>query len=371
MAPTPLGPWKIYEKNPMLDYGSPGSWDEDSVDCVSIMKEGAYDIDKNRYYMWYSGGGASGRHIGLATAPHPLGPWKRHEGNPILEDFGYLGGVVKVKGKFYMYNQYPMGAADQGPYCLATAEDPTGPWKKYKGNPVLTPGDWGAWDDGGFSEARVRYHEGVFHCFYGGTKTPKLESIGYAYSFDGYNFTKYSGNPIISLNRVPDAAGFAEVHSLIEPPFVYLYHTLRYISKNPQDKWETEDLGIQVLSIDPNFRLSMSVLDIPSLEPNTNSELESSIPISFENASSFALSIECKYHPNAKAGLRIHVKSSYDGINYDTIDLYRFDIDFVPGESIRKTIERNPKVKFVKVTAENLDESYKIISLRVTATLGR
>lgn len=113
----------------------------------------------------------------------------------------------------------------------------------------------------------------------------------------------------------------------------------------------------------------MPVLDIPSLEPNTNSELEASIPISFGNASSLALTIECSYHPNAKAGLRIHVKSSYDGINHDTIDIYRFDIDFVPRESIRKTIERNPKVKFVKVAAENLDESYKITSLRVTATL--
>jgi len=33
----------------------------------------------------------------------------------------------------------------------------------------------------------------------------------------------------------------------------------------------------------------MPVLDISSLEPNTNSELEASIPISFDNASSFAL----------------------------------------------------------------------------------
>ena len=55
---------------------------------------------------------------------------------------------------------------------MATAERPEGPWTKFEGNPILTPGDWGAWDDGGYSEARVRYHEGVFHWFYGGTKTP-------------------------------------------------------------------------------------------------------------------------------------------------------------------------------------------------------
>jgi len=89
-----------------------------------------------------------------------------------LEDFGYLGGVVKANGKFYMFVQHPVAVTDQGPFRVATAERPEGPWTKFEGNPILTPGDWGAWDDGGYSEARVRYHEGVFHWFYGGTKTP-------------------------------------------------------------------------------------------------------------------------------------------------------------------------------------------------------
>jgi len=45
MAPTSLGPWKIYEKNPIFGYDFPGNWDEESVDCVSVIKEGAYNID--------------------------------------------------------------------------------------------------------------------------------------------------------------------------------------------------------------------------------------------------------------------------------------------------------------------------------------
>lgn len=72
----------------------------------------------------------------------------------------------------------------------------------------------------------MRYNDGVFHWFYGGTKTLKLESIGYAYSFDGYNWTKYSGNPGIPLSRIPDASGFAEVKHLIEPPFIYPLSTI-------------------------------------------------------------------------------------------------------------------------------------------------
>jgi hypothetical protein len=47
-----------------------------------------------------------------------------------------------------------------------------------RGTQVMTAGDWRAWDDGGYSESRVRFHEGIFQCFCGGTKAPNLESVG-------------------------------------------------------------------------------------------------------------------------------------------------------------------------------------------------
>jgi len=302
-APAPLGPWTRHEANPILDYGPAESWDEDSVDCVCVMREGAYDLrpETDVYYMWYSAEGPTGRHIGLATASSPLGPWKKYEGNPVVKDFGYLGSVVKLDGRFYMYTQYPVEVTDQGPFCVATADAPEGPWTKYDRNPILTPGDWGAWDDGGYSEAGVRYNDGVFHWFYGGTKTLKLESIGYAYSFDGYNFTKYSGNPVVTLDRIPDASGFAEVKTLIEPPFVYLYHTLRYFGRSSKKPgFETEDLAIQVLSTSPTFRLSIPILHLESLGPNQESALDQCCPVSLDSASGCALTVECTYPSQAE-----------------------------------------------------------------------
>ena len=140
----------------------------------------------------------------------------------------YPGSVTKIGDTFYMFVQSPVSVQDQGPFCIATASKPEGPWKKYKGNPVLTPGDWGAWDDGGYSEACARSHEGVFHCVYGGTKAPKIESLGYAYSFDAIDWHKYQANPGVTLSRVPDASGFAEVHCYVEGPYIYVFHTLRY-----------------------------------------------------------------------------------------------------------------------------------------------
>jgi len=309
--------------------------------------------------MWYSGDGG----VGLAYASNPLGPWEKYEGNPVLEDFGYVGGVVKVNGKYHMYNEYPISdsSPDQGPFALATAEKPQGPWEKQEGNPVLPAGDWGAWDDGGYSEAGVLYHDGVFHIFYGGTKWSKLESIGYAYSIDGYNFIKHSGNPVAPRENNPDASAFAEVHALWEPPFYYVYHTLRYISKGG------EDLGVQILATETPFRLAMPVL---SLAAETTSELTVCPPISLERISDAALTVECSYHADAKGGLKAHVLASFDGINYDTEDLYAFDIPFVPGQKVSKTVGLDAKVMFVKVIVENLDEAHDITDVKVTATLG-
>jgi len=297
--------------------------------------------------MWYW---SSGGNIGLAYASHPEGPWEKYENNPVFEDFGYLGGVVKVNGKYHMYNEYPISASspDEGPFALATAEKPEGPWEKYEDNPVLPAGDWGAWDDGGYSEAGVLHHDGVFHIFYGGTKWMKLESIGYTYSLDGYDFVKHSGNPVAPRERNPDASAFAEVHALWEPPFYYVYHTLRYISKE-HGAIGGENLGVQILATETPFRLAMPVLLIDSLGAGAFSELTVCPPISLERISDVAITVEHTYHADAKGGVRVHVRASYDGINYDTGDIYAFDIPLAPGQNVSKTVGLDAKVMFIKV----------------------
>jgi len=211
----------------------------------------------------------------------------------------------------------------------------------------------------------------VFHWFYGGTKTLKLESIGYAYSFDGYNFTKYSGNPVVTLNRIPDASGFAEVKTLIEPPFVYLYHTLRYFGRSSKKPgFETEDLAIQVLSTSPTFRLPIPILHLESLGPRQESGLDQCCPVSLDNASGCALTVECTYPSQAEEGLRLHVRSSHDGIAYDTHDLCTFDLEGSAGETARETVEIVSNVRFFKVTCENVGGSGDISALNVTATVA-
>ena len=411
-APNLLGPWKRYEGNPILDTGEKGEWDHGLTACACLMKEGAYDIapQTETYYMWYFGHGGADftgfGAVGLATADNPLGPWKKYEGNPVMEwPMGgvYPGSVSKIDGKFYMFAQHPVSVADQGPFCIATADKPEGPWKIYEANPVLTPGDWGAWDDGGFSEACARYHEGIFHCIYGGTKTPKIESLGYAWSFDGIRWHKYAANPVIPLGRVPDASGFAEVHCYVEGPYIYVFHTLRYYTGDGTARgvssyaplkeedfgkeamtshilhnnynvydtdWDTEDLAIQVLTIDPQFKITFPILMMDSLDAGQSSRLQACLPIGLEAASTLAIATECAYDSDAKAGLRLHVRGSDDGVHCDTVDLHTIDIPLDKGKTVRKTVELSPNVKFARVIVENLDRLHAAKSVNVTVTIG-
>ncbi|MBL7154058.1 MAG: hypothetical protein ISS79_10090 [Phycisphaerae bacterium] len=371
----PLGPFEKHGDKPILDLGPKDAWDDKYVACAMVLKEA-----RNKYLMWYSGYGDLPKYrkwsIGLASAEHPAGPWKKHEQNPILEDFGYVGGVLKVKGKYHLYSAWPISSpgykGDYSPLALATAEEPQGPYTKYPGNPLMKKGDFGDWDDGGISEAEVLYHNGAFHMFYGGTHLlgPRLESIGYAYSLDGYSFVKYARNPVAARQANPNAAAFAEVHAIIEPPFIYLYHTLRY-EKHATDRFPWfEDLGVQVLVTQRPFSLNMPVLNVESLRPGQTTLLDTSPPVSLGHVARLSLTAECFYRPDAQKPIKLHIRASHDGTTYDTTDLYTFENDFKPDHTIRKTLELEPKVPFIKIRVENQDRSQSVSNIRITAGLA-
>lgn len=73
----------------------------------------------------------------------------------------------------------------------------------YDGNPILPRGPDGAWDSGYTGGGAVIAHDGLFHMFYSASAGPQLEeagAIGYATSEDGLNWTKYEGNPVLTLD---------------------------------------------------------------------------------------------------------------------------------------------------------------------------
>jgi predicted GH43/DUF377 family glycosyl hydrolase len=70
-------------------------------------------------------------------------------------------------------------------------------WIEYTGNPVLTQGAAGTWDQYSNGNACVMYDEGIYKLWYKGRDSADMHAIGYATSEDGMNWTKYSGNPVL------------------------------------------------------------------------------------------------------------------------------------------------------------------------------
>lgn len=379
VASAPLGPFEKHGKGPILDLGPRGSWDDTNVACAMVLKEG-----ERSYRMWYSGTGAGQKSphwsIGLATAPHPLGPWTKHPGNPILNDFGYVGGVVKTRGKYHLYCAYPIGSTgpDYSPMALATAEAPEGPWTRWSRNPVLEPGPKDAWDDGGFSEAEVFMANGGFHMFYGGAKIDPVrirtrESIGYAYSADGIAFRKYPHNPVAPREAYPNSAAFAEVHAIHRPPLVFLYHTLRYLEpRTPEDRKRfptIEDLGVEVLVTARPFRLEMPALHCARLGPKTITDSLDSRPLALTEADRVRLAVKCTYAPKATAALRVHLEASDDGRHWKPHKTPHFDVRLCPGSTSQDHTDLQDKPRLLRIRAENPNPSAEIIDVAITAIL--
>ena len=385
-ANHPLGPFERHGEKPVLDLGAPGSWDDHHVACAYVMR----DTD-GRYLMWYSGmkEGRTGRwSIGLATAENPLGPWTRYEDNPVFEDFGYLGGVVKVDGVYRMYAAHPINNSawaefpeghersltyhvDYSPLALATATAPEGPWSRFEDNPIMVQGEPGDWDEGGISEAEVLYDNGMYHMFYGATDRvgPRTESVGYAYSFNGVKWFKYGRNPVASRFNEPNAAAYAEVHAIIEDDFVYLYHTLRY-EKDGDDMFPWfEDLGIQVLARRTPFSLDMPILEVPELEPEANTGLESARTICLGSVDRAALTVGCTFEEGAVGPLIIGVRGSSDGESFDTVDLETIEIRPLAAGRMQRTVALPTDVRFIRVVLINRSRR-TIRDIDVRASLG-
>jgi predicted GH43/DUF377 family glycosyl hydrolase len=72
--------WAKYSGNPVIQTGSPDSWDARQVLCPNVF------LDGTTYRMWYTGQDANGtRRIGYATSPDGIS-WVKSASNPVLSE---------------------------------------------------------------------------------------------------------------------------------------------------------------------------------------------------------------------------------------------------------------------------------------------
>lgn len=145
--------WTKYPGNPILTHGNNSSWDRSWIESPAIL----YDTATGNYLMWYSG-------VDTTT-------WKIQIG-------------------------------------LATSPDGFA-WTKYSGNPVVSSGTGGSYDDMWVSVPGVikRGNEyELWYCALSSVSGFDTLRIAYATSADGINWTKYTDNPLFSTFTSPYSA---------------------------------------------------------------------------------------------------------------------------------------------------------------------
>ncbi len=110
--------WDRHEKNPVLDLGDPGSWDERSQDNVSVL------YNQNLYEMWYQGWDNTGcGRIGYATSLDGI-KWDKHENNPILvTGRGWESSAIVLGSVLLEDYKYKMWYQGQPSNVIGYAED--------------------------------------------------------------------------------------------------------------------------------------------------------------------------------------------------------------------------------------------------------
>ena len=71
-------------------------------------------------------------------------------------------------------------------------------WVKYDGNPVMTVGSNGSWDDDYLLYPCVIYNGSEYEMWYAGDNGSGSDQIGHATSDDGINWNKYENNPVFT-----------------------------------------------------------------------------------------------------------------------------------------------------------------------------
>jgi uncharacterized repeat protein (TIGR01451 family) len=168
------------------------------------------------------GGGEIFTRTATVTVDGPICNLTKYDGNPVLtvgadgswdDDAVWGPAVLKEVSSYKMWYTGTDGS-NPSRIGLATSSDAT-TWTKAATNPVLSPGDeW--WEIKGIRVGSVIFDDGLYKMWFAGFDIDGVSRIGYATSPDGVTWTKYGGNPVLNVGNF---GSFEE--SGVEKPTVF------------------------------------------------------------------------------------------------------------------------------------------------------
>ena len=149
---------------------------------------------------------------------HAQTAWTKHSGNPVIPAQNRYSAEPAViydsfEGRYKMWYSTSRDGVTQIYY--ATSDNGLN-WTNYPDNPVLRPGEVGAWDGFHVRSSAVVFTNGLYRLYYIGSGNSGVQ-IGLATSEDGITWQKYEGNPVIKRG----AAGTWDSHTVYHPKVVF------------------------------------------------------------------------------------------------------------------------------------------------------
>lgn len=190
--------WSKYLGNPVFASGGAGTWDH-PIFAGAVLKDNNAPIDK--YKRWYLGGitaAGEGMSIGYAISSDGIN-WVKDNNNPVMThgntwDNNGIETIAVIKdGSMYKmwYEGESIGVENTIGY--ATSFDGLN-WTPYPSNPVFTV----AWDNKGTKEPSVIKDDSTYKMWY--SSQSSSGSIGLATSTDGISWHEVGSGPVM----IPD-----------------------------------------------------------------------------------------------------------------------------------------------------------------------
>lgn len=190
--------WTRGSHNPLITYDGSG-FDATRATYMCFLDDTA---DSGKYYILYTG--VPGYDIGLAESTTIDNNYTKYASNPVLSHSSatwhnsriHNPVLWKEGSTYYMLfsgsqsdNEYKIG--------LATSTNMT-TWTEYSGNPVMTIGVSGEWDDTRVVPEHIEKIGSTYYLYYGGWNGSNYR-VGIATSTDLHTWSRYACNPIIGL----------------------------------------------------------------------------------------------------------------------------------------------------------------------------